>query len=311
MLRNPEKPISQAASKIPFVNNNRIVFVASLSHSGSTLLDLLLGAHPRMIGLGEIYRVIDRSAARLAGEKRMQCTCGRRVGECNFWNPVIDQLIAMEGAPLTERYARVLSSFGETFGPDALLVDSSKYLRALKLLAQMPALEVSAIHLLRDVRGFSVSQRKALDAELQYSLLPRFLKSAGLSRWLYSNTLKRPSYQFWRWYLRNRATSRLLEREQMPHTELSYEALCAAPEREMARIYHFLGLEAIDLSQLAPTSSQSHIFLGNPMIADAGKMTGIRYDDRWQSQHNWRLAARLFPQIMRYNQEKIYPPSTE
>jgi hypothetical protein len=36
----------------------KLVFIASLSHSGSTILDLILGGHSRFVGLGEIVRVL-------------------------------------------------------------------------------------------------------------------------------------------------------------------------------------------------------------------------------------------------------------
>jgi hypothetical protein len=32
----------------------KVVFIASASHSGSTLLDLLLNAHPDMVSVGEL-----------------------------------------------------------------------------------------------------------------------------------------------------------------------------------------------------------------------------------------------------------------
>ena len=37
----------------------KIVYIAGLGHSGSTILDMALGAHLNIIGLGEIYAVIN------------------------------------------------------------------------------------------------------------------------------------------------------------------------------------------------------------------------------------------------------------
>jgi len=53
------------------------VFIASLGHSGSTLLDLMLGSHPRLVSLGEVHATIAR-----AGEPQNPCTCGKPAEGC-------------------------------------------------------------------------------------------------------------------------------------------------------------------------------------------------------------------------------------
>ena len=35
----------------------KIIFIASLSHSGSTLLDLMLNAHPEVVSVGEVKQL--------------------------------------------------------------------------------------------------------------------------------------------------------------------------------------------------------------------------------------------------------------
>ena len=37
-----------------------LLLIRGLGHSGSTILDLALGAHPQLIGLGEAVRVLER-----------------------------------------------------------------------------------------------------------------------------------------------------------------------------------------------------------------------------------------------------------
>ena len=36
-----------------------LLLIRGLGHSGSTILELALGAHPQVIGLGEAVRVLD------------------------------------------------------------------------------------------------------------------------------------------------------------------------------------------------------------------------------------------------------------
>src|SRR5262245_36737394 len=66
----------------------KVIFVASLSHSGSTLLDLMLNAHPEVISVGELKQL--GRFARLAKKKRAhRCTCGAKtVRHCPFWTGV-------------------------------------------------------------------------------------------------------------------------------------------------------------------------------------------------------------------------------
>ena len=37
-----------------------LLLIRGLGHSGSTILDLALGAHPNVVGLGEAVRVLDK-----------------------------------------------------------------------------------------------------------------------------------------------------------------------------------------------------------------------------------------------------------
>ncbi|MQC25829.1 MAG: hypothetical protein DWG76_00035 [Chloroflexi bacterium] len=285
---------------------SKVAFITSLSHSGSTLLDLLLGAHPRIIGLGEIFRVIDSSPQELASEKRMVCSCGDRVGDCAFWKPTVGRLEKLGEASSAQRYQAVLESFERVFGEGYVLVDSSKYPDTLKMVNSLETIDLKAIHLIKDVRGFTVSQREALDPELKYGFLPRILNSIPLSRLVYSVSIKQPLYLFLKWYLRNKDTERILQDLAIEQMHLSYEELCAQPQTIMEAVFRFLEVPALAETPLAPNKSHSHIFMGNQMIADEKKMAEIKYDDRWTQQEDWRRAAKLLPFVMRYNRAVVY-----
>ena len=41
---------------------NKLLLIRGLGHSGTTILDLALGAHPQMVGLGEAARILARPA---------------------------------------------------------------------------------------------------------------------------------------------------------------------------------------------------------------------------------------------------------
>lgn len=62
------------------------MFICSAGHSGSTLLDLLLGSHPAAMSLGEITHLPKNVALNTS------CTCGVPVHECAFWGRVLERL---------------------------------------------------------------------------------------------------------------------------------------------------------------------------------------------------------------------------
>lgn len=283
-----------------------IAFISSLSHSGSTLLDLLLGTHPRLIGLGEVYKVIRLSPEQLETEKHMRCTCGQLSKDCHFWGQVISDLQEEKHNSLPDRYRTVVQNFKRIFGENTSMVDSSKYGEPLSMLSKMDDIQLRVIHLLKDVRSFTISQRDALPAELKYGHLPIVFGSQAISQSLYLQSFKSPSYLFWKWYLRNRAAQNRLRAADSTFTTISYEEISLSPKASMERLFTFLDLRSENGNKLAPQSSQSHIFLGNQMISDRQKMQGIQYDKRWLSRSDWKIPAALFPHIMAYNRKHIY-----
>lgn len=81
---------------LPEQDRPRVVFIAGLGHSGTTLLDLMLGAHSKRVGLGEVDRTLAnyRSSTPPPRESR-GCACGKKKATtrrlCKFldlaWEP--------------------------------------------------------------------------------------------------------------------------------------------------------------------------------------------------------------------------------
>jgi hypothetical protein len=84
--------------------------------------------------------------------------------------------------------------------------------------------------------------------------------------------------------------------------------LAQHPEQVLPLIYEFLELETSGDLSLVPKQTNSHAFMGNPMLGDPAKMGSILYDDRWKARRDWRLAARLFPFILAFNDREVYSP---
>jgi hypothetical protein len=108
----------------------KIIFIASLSHSGSTLLDMMLNAHPDVISVGELKQLErfahqkkrrperagkgpnGRQESDKTPRRRLQpgrparphaCTCGAEtLSECRLWSRVNERILATTGRSLGE-----------------------------------------------------------------------------------------------------------------------------------------------------------------------------------------------------------------
>ncbi len=81
-------------------NRLRVGYLAGSGHTGSTLMALLMDAHPQVVSVGETsFKPSNRRRRRFS----LPCSCGKTFAECPFW---------------TEVFARVRSK-GFDFGPRA------------------------------------------------------------------------------------------------------------------------------------------------------------------------------------------------
>ena len=70
------------------INSARVslVYILAASHSGSTLLSLLLGAHPEVCTVGEL------KATNFGDPQRYLCSCGERIRSCAFWKAIKEEM---------------------------------------------------------------------------------------------------------------------------------------------------------------------------------------------------------------------------
>ncbi len=68
-------------------NFYQYVYIMSAGHSGSTLLDLLLGSHSHIVSIGEISHLPKNISL------NNKCSCGRNIKSCLYWNNILRQII--------------------------------------------------------------------------------------------------------------------------------------------------------------------------------------------------------------------------
>lgn len=250
----------------------KVIFIASLSHSGSTLLDLMLNAHPDVISVGEIKQ-LGRFARREKTGRRLRCTCGAdSLWACDFWTKVSAQTETIIGRTIgdlnVEDYDNVESFNKDNFAlfqaiaavaSKNYIVNSSKQVERLQHLMANPALDIIPIFLLRDPKGQMCSAQKRPTSFIR--LIGNYVRT------------NRKIYHL----VRNR-----------PHAIIHYEQLVEHPERTLDLLMRQLGL-SFDRRQLQWASQVRHNVGGNGMRRH--KTSELKLDDRWRAR--WTFPQRL------------------
>ena len=103
----------------------RLAYILAASHSGSTLLTMLLNSHPEVATVGEL------SPGHMEDTSWYLCSCGTRIRECTFWQYVASSM-RKKGVTFD------LENFGTAFR----MPDSRIAARLLAPLHHGPALEL-------------------------------------------------------------------------------------------------------------------------------------------------------------------------
>jgi hypothetical protein len=269
----------------------KVLYVAGLGHSGSTLLGALLGQLDGFFYAGELT-----STGRALSDGSV-CGCGEAIPSCPAWRGIlgafgergaVDRLEldpsvgrargALRHLLLPRRgldqsraaFAALLPAIAQTTG-SRVVVDSSKWPGYALFLDQTEGLELAVVHLVRDPRGVVHSRLRSAERR-GFSLTPPPTGFAAV--WSVWNALIELVWRRRR-YLR-----------------LRYEDLVARPEEAVRRIAALVGeapdalpFAATDTAWLAPT----HSVAGNRSRFRTGEVP-IRLDDEWRSAP--RLGAR-------------------
>jgi len=243
----------------------RVVYIAGTAHSGSTLLDLMLNAHPKIISVGEVLK-LNRWLAYRNSEKKTyaKCSCGApSLWKCPFWSAVDAKMRVLNGKSLaeldvfSERDRNPISAPNvlmfkaiEAVSGKSIIVDSSKLPGRLSYLMKFRELGVYPVHLVRDAKGQIASVMRKHGG---------FLKN------------------IFRYELVHEQIHRKLK--SIPHTIVHYEDLVRQPESNLRRILQPLGLD-FDARQLSWAAGEKHIVAGNHMRWET--TSELVLDDRWR-----------------------------
>lgn len=283
------------------------LYICGAGHSGSTLLDMLLGSHSKVASLGEIINLPMDLAT------NSTCTCGQKVRECELWSEVTREFEIRQGLDLERNpYALNLGPIYAAAGDPR--VTGGLYRIRRRLGTGLHYLELRAglygalrpllptIYkglennlLLYDIVGERLGAEFVVDSSKVYTkavglskLAPERVKIILLirdGRAVYYSMLKRNyerMFSLASWYTHFRRALPLIERHVPAGNVLTvrYEDLATAPERELRRICEFAGIE-FEPAMLDMKSKVHHNINGNNMRFS--NSSDIRLDTSWES----------------------------
>ena len=263
-----------------------LVYIASLPHSGSTLLSLLLAKHPRVLALGEVRLQIEKIRRDAAAAGEGICGCGARIRECALWGRFINE--RGPSAQPTEDLRLVAGIARELYGSEVVMVDASKIRQPIEELSADRVLQVRVIHLSRDYRSWIVSSA---------DLRRRKGKRMRPGWWLGFEGARR-------WERENRKLERAISASGFPSIGIGYEELVLAAQYVWPELWSFLGLPDAGVPGDIG-AARNHIFLGNRMRKDDTRRT-VSYDARWFTRSEWRACSMVLPQMALLNRRWTY-----
>jgi hypothetical protein len=323
--RDPELSASSSHGKNVEDQSVKVLYIAGVGRSGTTLLDRLLGNASILHSGGEIGGVWSQGLS----DDRL-CSCGVRFSRCAFWQAVgsgsfsslraheIDAILRYTRSTfpvlqtwriLFRRTRRSLlmsapAGFWDITGSlytairdvsgRPVVVDSSKLATYLVMLAHLSSVDVHVVHLVRDPRAVAHSwlRPRITDPDGRCTM-PRFgaVKSAVL------------------WMIMNVAVEWAALRMDLPYVRVRYEDLVRDPARIVRQLRSDIlmdaGLKLEEPGYLEDNNIDlggSHSISGNPMRFQQGRMPIVE-DVAWKGGLRSRkalVAAITFPLRWRY-----------
>ena len=300
MIQNHQQPAPATAMSDEGV---RVLYLAGMPRTGSTVLGHALGGLPDVIFVGELNFFWRRFAA------RELCSCHRPLPDCPFWSAVagracghvspgraralaeLERHILRTQAPLglvPARWpvrraagvatmlagrARLYRAIAEVGGA-SWIVDAGKEPVFGSFLARADDVSLATVHLVRDPRGVAFSWLKRVRSDSEPSEMPRRPAAMTAVDWLLQNLMVQLS----------------LQRLSRAYVRIRYEDLVARPAGTVQRISQAAGLASAG-RRGGPDGGgpagrdEHHLVAGNPGVRQlaSGSLT-LTLDDEWRTQ---------------------------
>jgi len=277
----------------------RVLYVAGLPRSGSTVLGYVLGGLPGVIFVGELTYFWRRFAE---GEL---CSCGTPLPDCPFWSAVVGNAFGQ----MTREHARELNKLErkvirwQPFGLAPVrwstrwskrisimlkeraqlyqsiaeitnteyIIDSGKGVAFGAIMARLNCISFITIHLVRDPRGVAFSWQKHVQSDSEPGDMPRSPAMKTAARWMLSNIFVQFS----------------LKRLSSAYSRIRYEDLLAYPDNialEISRATSNLLGSNTWTGPRVQHVDEHHLVAGNPGVRrHLGSELRLTLDEEWRT----------------------------
>ncbi len=274
------------------------IFITGSGHSGSTLVDLILGAHSKIFSIGEI-----KQWERYIHENKY-CSCEREVVNCPFWKAIRERLLVNNGIDIftaPEKFRFFIDSehnsssklrYWSLIAAAACSTASINLTSVYKQEQQIATHIYTLYNLVSNTSGKPIvvdSSKSPLLMKLLWLKKPKDFKAIYLVRdgraVLNSNLRKNKKLLFAvkGWIKGNRLVTFLSRTMGSNILLVRYEDICRNPEKEIKRICLFIGID-FEPDMLMFTAREIHNIDGNRMRFS--KDNTIRLDEKWRRELN-------------------------
>ena len=271
----------------------KLISILSTGHSGSTLLNLLIGTLPGVFPTGELKYLpwqISRSKNELGSFKKENlCSCSKKFQQCVVWHKVIDSLSKQKNIDI----------INNPFDFKISILNSGVFRKKLnfseKLLNKTISLAIKKKYnkIIDYLKPFYINEEKnkwdliniILRSYLLYKYRPNdtFLiinnrKNLGYvtSQLLLDQSIEKSLKNKYKYFSK---VDDILNNSKVNYLKLNYENWVKEPELYRKKIAKFLGIEIHD-NKISIDTRKNHLVAGNP-IKYKGKIE-IRYDEKYK-----------------------------
>lgn len=294
----------------------KVLYIMGMWASGSTILDIVLGNHPRIESVGEL-----RQLPHLILTGRERCSCGEAMRDCEYWGAVRDHWerdvgpqAARDLAALQDKferfrdlprlslqkvhcttefleYRRLLGALYRSIAAVSdkpLIVDSSKYPYRAYAALQNRQLDTVILHVIRDGRAVVWSGER-----MAHNMLGDSLSDSDRVHLAREIAL--------RWFMLNYISDSVLRASGESGIRVRYEDFVSKPDAMLHHIGDFLNLDMHDVAKQLEQDAEfkvGHLVAGN-RIRLKGSVR-LKADLEWQRKLSsesrcafWRIAEPL------------------
>ena len=264
----------------------KLILIRGLGHSGTTILDTILGKHSSIVGIGEGIRVLrgvkkkGTMPKRLRTKERFElgCTCDKLVNECSVWGKTLEYIINNDQISLDKKFNYLSDKIYKTHGNEVLIVDSSQSdLDSTIYLSKK--YEIKVILLTKDIRSWVNSYNKKYNRNIIRNIFT--------------------------WYFVNKKIEKFLITNNLDFIKIGYDEFALHTEEILKKIFNWLKINN-EKNLLKLSKSKSHIVAGNRMRLNKKNNSRIIYDSSWMTKKPNIFKSLLFKPFYKRNNELVY-----